>query len=508
MVAQTVLWICNQARLRDAGITARVALLAVPSLLATLGLSVLLVFQQLQDAQVSDRIARLSSLTTEIGAVVHELQKERGTSNGVLSNAGGRFVAELEAQRSATTAELGDLEASMLAIRDAAGDMLAERLRVVRADLERLSETRTRIDRADIAVGDSFNYFSQLISHLLEVVVESGASVQDVAATRTFLAMFDLMQAKERAGQERGTGVQGFSAGVFSPEVFDRFRQLVHRQDEFLRTFEFYATEDQRAVLRATLANPLNDDLYRLRSVALNGGPAGRLDGVDAKVWFQAATRRIDLLREVEFRLSNDLEASARDAAETARTWLWTMLAGMAGLTGLIAFWSIGRSLARPIRSMTRSMTALAAGNVAVAVGGQERRDEVGAMAAAVEVFRANAVIRQEREAQIAHLLNHDTLTDLANRRAFQERIASAMDGVARGQSAAVFGVDLDDFKSVNDTLGHLAGDALLRAVAARMRTCVKDGDVLARLGGDEFAIVREGVAGPTSPPDPMTRAR
>ncbi|MDG6105457.1 EAL domain-containing protein [Dactylosporangium aurantiacum] len=95
---------------------------------------------------------------------------------------------------------------------------------------------------------------------------------------------------------------------------------------------------------------------------------------------------------------------------------------------------------------------------------------------------------RQER--QLRHDATHDALTGLANRALFNERVEAALRDPAGRQRVSVALVDLDDFKSVNDTLGHAVGDGLLVAVAGRMRANVRAGDTVARLGGDEFAIL------------------
>jgi diguanylate cyclase (GGDEF)-like protein len=89
------------------------------------------------------------------------------------------------------------------------------------------------------------------------------------------------------------------------------------------------------------------------------------------------------------------------------------------------------------------------------------------------------------------HKAFHDQLTGLASRRLFTDRLDNALAGAARtGARVAVLFVDLDNFKLVNDSLGHAAGDSLLVGVADRIRSAVRDGDLAARLGGDEFAVV------------------
>ncbi len=102
--------------------------------------------------------------------------------------------------------------------------------------------------------------------------------------------------------------------------------------------------------------------------------------------------------------------------------------------------------------------------------------------------------VRREADRNIRFLAHHDVLTGLANRAFFIERLDDAMARLQRhGQSFTVFLLDLDKFKNVNDTLGHPAGDELLRQTAQRLKSALREIDVLARLGGDEFAIIQSG---------------
>jgi diguanylate cyclase (GGDEF)-like protein len=98
---------------------------------------------------------------------------------------------------------------------------------------------------------------------------------------------------------------------------------------------------------------------------------------------------------------------------------------------------------------------------------------------------------RQRAEARIAHLARHDMLTDLPNRMAFREHLEERFAHIKTGGAFAVHCLDLDHFKTVNDTLGHPVGDELLKAVAARLVEVVPASDFVARIGGDEFALVQ-----------------
>lgn len=98
---------------------------------------------------------------------------------------------------------------------------------------------------------------------------------------------------------------------------------------------------------------------------------------------------------------------------------------------------------------------------------------------------------QQRSAARIAHMAHHDALTGLANRVLFHKALEDACRPGAEGDGPALLCIDLDRFKHVNDTLGHLHGDLLLRAVAGRLRSLAAEGDTVARLGGDEFAVIR-----------------
>ena len=101
---------------------------------------------------------------------------------------------------------------------------------------------------------------------------------------------------------------------------------------------------------------------------------------------------------------------------------------------------------------------------------------------------------RRRAEERITHLAHYDALTDLPNRTLFHERLKRELSHAAPDRQLAVLYIDIDEFKSVNDSLGHMIGDELLKSVAASLAGCARKTDFVARLGGDEFAIVQTGI--------------
>ena len=139
------------------------------------------------------------------------------------------------------------------------------------------------------------------------------------------------------------------------------------------------------------------------------------------------------------------------------------------------------------ISDLQAPIRELAKGNLAVKFNPAEHRE----ISDIVEALETTATALSERDARLVEMANHDTLTGLYNRRRFVEELKKeTMVVMRRGHMSAVLFVDLDQFKYINDSCGHQAGDRLIRKVADELTRSVRGDDVVARFGGDEFAIL------------------
>lgn len=169
--------------------------------------------------------------------------------------------------------------------------------------------------------------------------------------------------------------------------------------------------------------------------------------------------------------------------------WLLVSLT-LFGIALVVAMsWRVARTVTGPLQKLDDATRLISEGRVIdLAV---ETDDEIGRLAAS---FTTMVAAIDERERRILHVGLHDGLTNLPNRKLFVEQLDDALRRLTSGQRLMVVYVDLDDFKVVNDTLGHPSGDALLRDLARHLRDDLPDA-CIARLGGDEFAIMLNDIA-------------
>ena len=150
------------------------------------------------------------------------------------------------------------------------------------------------------------------------------------------------------------------------------------------------------------------------------------------------------------------------------------------------------RRLVSPIAIMAARLREFKVGASDGEVPGLERADELGDLARGLYEYRNAVESRRAAERRAEFLANHDMLTGLANRLLFENRLAHELARSARtGDIVAVFAVDLDAFKAINDRLGHAGGDRVLKRTAQLLSSCVRGDDLVARIGGDEFAIIQ-----------------
>lgn len=188
-----------------------------------------------------------------------------------------------------------------------------------------------------------------------------------------------------------------------------------------------------------------------------------------------------------------DLEARAEGASDMQRFIIPTVVVSLA--FALLVAWATARLVSRrvvaPLVELRRGAVALRHSETASVI---HLEGSVAELQDIADVFNDTARSLQESHGLLRRRALTDVLTDLPNRDAFTDHVRTRLAAPGSGSVSVLF-VDLDDFKIVNDSLGHAAGDELLRIVAARLGSLVRESEMVARLGGDEFAVVVGGDA-------------
>ena len=162
--------------------------------------------------------------------------------------------------------------------------------------------------------------------------------------------------------------------------------------------------------------------------------------------------------------------------------------------------WRIGRQITRPILALTHAVSRIGEGHLDERVA-QTGESEFGVLQRGVNHMAAHLQTMQDQmqekidlaTARLVYQASHDALTGLINRREFEQRLERTLQSaVQQGRDHALCYMDLDQFKVINDTCGHAAGDELLRQLALLLKSHLRERDTLARLGGDEFALLLE----------------
>jgi hypothetical protein len=257
-------------------------------------------------------LAQTCALVTRISQLVHALQKERGYSILYLSSTAAHQGPQLDnLSQDAAALERNVREALEQMDQDGLGAADKTRLftRIAHAlhNLDELPGLRRRIREQRISAVDATAALVRLIGSLLAVVFEAADSAVDPEITRCLVALFNFMQGKELAGQERALGVHGLTNGYFEPEQLQRLAHLQECQDRSFSTFCRFANPASNEQWQTLCASPSNLQACRLREIAHSTHTGARVDPQLGELWFELHTQRIDLMQAIESHLEEDL---------------------------------------------------------------------------------------------------------------------------------------------------------------------------------------------------------
>jgi hypothetical protein len=296
------------------------------------GLHFLLAAKRCEIAELR-QLALTAALVDASARLIHELQRERGLSNLYLGSSGQRFGAERLAQidqSSAADAALRahfdhlDTEASQLRH----GARLFGRIAYVLHGLSALPGLRRQVERGAWTPAQATAAYSRLIAGLLAVIFEAADTASDPDISRLLVGLFNFMQSKEMAGQERATGSALFASGLADEAGQQRLLYLIESQERALEVFAQFAPPEAVVLWQRNDAQSTQAALERMRRILCSSGADGALNPEMSQRWFDTCTERMAAMRAVEAFLS----AALRALCEQRREWLEQELQSLSGV--------------------------------------------------------------------------------------------------------------------------------------------------------------------------------
>lgn len=438
--------------------------------------------------------------------VVYEMaSKERGPANSLLGDPLPTNPAKLELltqARNTTNANfdslLGLLEDSSSAlytkVNQAKQQLVTARTAV---DLEASKPLNQRnSDEIRGAVNQMIGVIDTLTPALLSLTNEVSAAFP--STTDTLLAAVQAAALREYAGQLGSQLTAALTTGqrlkVDEYSAINRLKGRIEQLREQLRSRAAALQEHQpvQVALNIMQERYFNSALPFVEEQLKIGLIAGsyQVDTGQFAARYVPDMNSIVSLRDV---LANDALVSAQQRlAETSSLAIKNLFGSLLVIFLLaLTWWLLHRRVVQPLTKTTELIVTLAQGHLNLHIPVTKYQDEVADMLGALAVLRDNSLARREAEETIRQMAFYDPLTKLPNRRLLEDRLEEALAQVKHNNTyGAMLFIDLDKFKQVNDQQGHEAGDWLLKQVAARMNSVLRDTDTAARFGGDEFIVL------------------
>ena len=386
-------------------ISERLLLVSVIPVLAMLAMFGLSLTEKLGRMSMLQATGPQLELARAASALVHEYQKERGLTVGMLASKGeAGNVKKLAAQRTQTDASLKSFQTTVGQVKLEPDSPLADRIEVTQQTLGLLAGMRARVDKQEVGAALAAGYYTQTINGLIGGVgdVIRGTGSPSVASRMHAYRSFMLM--KEAAGLERAIGNAIFNSGAYDA---DRFRTLVEvftRQREHQAEYEAFGTPEQKAVLVEAVASATSQKVETLRNILLQQAKTNSLGQATAEEWWSATTARIDAMKAAEDRLAKMISGDLEGETSSLRTSIMGFSAFEIALMVFVLFstqW-IARSISGPLGRAARIIDAIADGDTNVVAPPQmPARSEVGRISNAIshfaELMKARAEMEQNR---------------------------------------------------------------------------------------------------------------
>lgn len=332
-----------------------------------------------------DAVHEYAKIAVSASALVHELQKERGMTAGFLGSKGKAFGAELQQQRQLTDEKYASLQ-EVLAQMDRT--QLTEQFNKLTDEglnnMNRINSLRSSVSNFQISASEAIGFYTSTNGLFLDSITEIGKKSVTADLASLITSYVNFLQGKERAGIERAVLANVFAANKFTPALYQKFIQLVGAQKLFENMFLQFARPEHQAFFKSTMVGDFVSATQDMRKTAMEKADTGNF-GIDPQHWFKMQTGKINLLKDVENKLSEDLisiASNVRSEANAAVMLGVTVIVVAFALT-IIGVITIARGILQPLNTSVEVASRMAKGDLTVDIQ-VDRKDELGQLLGAM----------------------------------------------------------------------------------------------------------------------------
>lgn len=478
----------------------RIALIAVIPLIALVGVSIFMLANQSAIYNSLKALIPLGELSKRSGALVHQLQIERGTSVGYLTGGDGA-AARVEKARTASDAELDKFQTYVRDFRsqdELHGKHLDEvhhALDKVEEELAILAGHRKSVDAKSINVGQNVGYYSAMIRNLIDIIAIAEEASPDPEISQELLALRALVWAKENAGLERAIGAGVLNTNFENLALYTRFLNFVRGQDIFLHEFEIFAISGEKVIFDRIVAGPDVEQYEVWKKVLLDLPVTNDTQGLAGGDWFQIATKRINLMKQVEDEVADRLLEDAGKHIDASFNQVMRFLSVNAVallLSGISAFVII-RSTTGPLGRTTATLIALSRGDNGISIESNTKGPtEVRELNEAAVTFLQSS---RERERLERAALEQQSQAEQARTESLQA-MADTVE-VKTSSAAQDISEKTNDLRGAADDMGRSASSVTSRSesVAAAAHEALANAETVAS-AAEELTASINGITG------------
>jgi len=353
------------AMLKNLSIKTKLFMILVLPILALVLLSGMDIYRNYILLNEMKSISTLTELSVHISHLVHETQRERGRTAGYLGSKTDSDKQKLIKERVVTDKYIKELNGFLKTFqKDKYSKKFGQRLDSALSDLTKIANIRQKVDSLDIPLSEAIGYFTNMNARFLSVeqyisLISTNAELSTLSS-----AYVNFLMSKERAGIERAVLTNAFAQNKFpNRKIYRKFSDMVSEQKVYIDVFLSFASDEEIEFYQSKMKDPSVAEVKRIEEIAFEKSNEGNF-GVDANHWFNTISKKIDILKEVEDKLSDDFrkKASALQAKASQELITYIIIALTVFLVSIIWALMVNNSITKPLHLAVENLKDIAQG--------------------------------------------------------------------------------------------------------------------------------------------------